>query len=181
MYGGFNAIISQLAEKIGEPFSSFPAKALWYGAGGVNMWGTICGAVNGVSLAIALLVPQDDIFIVGSEIMDWYCKTPLPTNKLDEYTGVYNQVKCTPTSPLCHISRTRWEEAAGDHAPEESAYRCCKLVGDTAAKAVEILNAYHEGKFVATFKKPESVSECKSCHPEAYGILDCTACHEPHK
>jgi len=56
MYGIFKSVIVQLAEKIGEPFSSFPIHMMKYGHGGVNGHGTICGALNGAAALIGLLV-----------------------------------------------------------------------------------------------------------------------------
>lgn len=182
MYGGFNAIVSQLAEKIGEPFKSFPAMATWYGMGGVYKWGTICGCLNGAALAINLVVPQKDTIAVGNEVIDYYCKTALPTKALDEYTGVPTTIRVASGSPLCHISRSKFE--AGNPPKAEVAVRCSKLVGDVAARAVEILNAYQRGRFVPAYQMSQEAAACKSCHEgvKAYGELQCGPCHgDPHQ
>lgn len=180
MFGGFNAIISQLAEKIGEPFKSFPVEATWYGLGGVSKWGTICGALNGISFATNLLVPQKDVEAICNEVIEWHNTTLLPSTAPDNYTGVPSKVRVVPGSPLCHISRSKFE--AGKPSQAEIAERCSKLTGDIAAKTVEVLNAYYSGKFVPTFNVSDEVINCKRCHPgpRSYGMMDCTPCHGDH-
>ena len=47
MYGAFEAIAGPVAERLGAPYTSYPFEMFTYGAGGVNGWGTLCGALNG--------------------------------------------------------------------------------------------------------------------------------------
>ncbi|HHY10627.1 MAG TPA: C_GCAxxG_C_C family protein [Firmicutes bacterium] len=180
MYGGFNAIISQLAEKIGEPFSSFPAEATWYGMGGITRWGTVCGALNGMAFAVNLVVPQEDVEAVCNEVIEWHNRAKLPSKDLDSYVGSKTIVQNVADSPLCHISRSKFE--AHNPTEEEIKHRCSKLTGDVARKAVLVLNEYHKGTFVDKFAVSQGVAECKSCHPGAksYGMMDCTPCHDDH-
>ncbi len=180
MYGGFNAIISQLAEEIGEPFSSFPAEATWYGLGGVSLWGTICGALNGISFAVNMIVPQKDVQAICNEVIDWHNRSELPTTALDSYAGSKTIVQSVSNSPLCHISRSKFE--ALNPTSEEISHRCSKLTGEVARKTVLLLNDYYKGTFVGKFAVSDEVLACKSCHEgaKAYGMMDCTPCHDDH-
>ena len=79
MYATFKSIISQLADKIGDPYASFPAHRMKYGHGGVGGYGTICGALNGASALIGLMVADkgaQDNLITG--IIRWYEEAKLP-------------------------------------------------------------------------------------------------------
>ncbi|WP_372755875.1 C-GCAxxG-C-C family (seleno)protein [Labilibaculum sp.] len=61
MYGVFCSIIYQLADKLGEPFASFPVQMMKYGHGGVCGSGTICGTLNGAAALIGLLYDKKEI------------------------------------------------------------------------------------------------------------------------
>ena len=61
MYATVKSIVSQLSEKIGEPFNSFPTHLFKYGHGGVGGYGTICGTLNGAAALIGLLVSDKNI------------------------------------------------------------------------------------------------------------------------
>ena len=52
MYGVFEAITAQVAEKLGKPYTDFPFQMSTYGGGGVAGWGTLCGTCNGAAMAI---------------------------------------------------------------------------------------------------------------------------------
>jgi len=56
MYGVFEAIVGQMGDKWGEPYSSFPMGMISYGGGGIALWGSTCGTLNGAAAAIALFV-----------------------------------------------------------------------------------------------------------------------------
>ncbi|MBN2481016.1 MAG: C-GCAxxG-C-C family protein [Bacteroidales bacterium] len=56
MYATCSSIISQLADNIGEPYTSFPLHMMKYGHGGIGGFGTICGALNGAAAIIGLLI-----------------------------------------------------------------------------------------------------------------------------
>ena len=70
-----------LAEKIGEPWSSFPAEIMVYGSGGGAGWGATCGAVNGASALISLVLPQARISVLASELYGWYTQTKFPSTR----------------------------------------------------------------------------------------------------
>lgn|SRR5690554_3841998 len=181
-YGAAWAILSELQEKVGHPFTGVPADMFRYGAGGAAGWGTLCGALNGAAAMINLVTPQSDCTPLVNELFGWYCDTALPTEKSNGF-GPAN-VPSVAGSPLCHISLSRWAEAEGTKVTERK-QRCAKLTGDVAARAVELLNAWHAGQFVPAYVPAESVGECMTCHgpdglADTHGKMDCVQCHEPH-
>ena len=183
-YGAAEAILSELREKVGYPFTGIPSDMFRYGAGGAAGWGTLCGALNGAAAVINLVTTQADCNAIVNELFGWYCETALPTEKSQGF-GPAN-TPSVASSPLCHVSLSRWADAEGVkiNSPEKK-QRCGKLTGDVAARAVELLNAWQAGKFVAAYQPPESVAECQTCHgPEelddAHGKMDCVQCHQPH-
>src|SRR5210317_1641339 len=44
-----NSVVGQLREKVGEPYTSFPADAFVFLEGGQLGWGTICGSPAGAN------------------------------------------------------------------------------------------------------------------------------------
>jgi hypothetical protein len=58
------------------------------------------------------------------------------------------------------------------------------LTGDTAARTVELLNQFFDGKFRGQFVPAKSVTGCMSCHSSVIGNvqsgvkMDCEQCHQ---
>ncbi|MBO8126595.1 MAG: C_GCAxxG_C_C family protein [Firmicutes bacterium] len=188
MYGAASAIIKALAEEVGAPFSSFPVDMFKYGAGGVAGWGTICGTVNGAAAVINLVAPKPEAFPMISELLGWYSETPLPSKKLDAIAKFQDQAQSVATTPLCHSSVSNWCEASGQkESSPQRLDRCAKLTGDVAAKAVELLNAWKDGKFAPVYKVPAETAKCMGCHVgkdsmlnNSFGKMNCTSCHDDH-
>lgn len=194
-YGSFYALLSLLRDKVGGPYNQIPFRTLSYGKAGVVGWGTLCGALNGAAAAITLALPNADYAKVINELVGWYTITPLPTdasNKIGAAGGFVRTAKkdyprvllvqSVSKSPLCHASVSQWCAAAklGQSAPERME-RCARLTGDTAARAVELLNAYKKGSFVPTFALDAETQSCLGCHKDSQvGQMSCTSCHEPH-
>ncbi|TAK29738.1 MAG: C_GCAxxG_C_C family protein [Chloroflexota bacterium] len=184
MYGAFNAIISALSEKVGYPYTVIPTMMVKYGEGGVVGWASLCGAINGASLAINLVTK--DYAPIVNELVGWYTVTAFPSFKP---SSPKVEIKATSVSgsPLCHVSVTEWCNAAGAKSESpERAERCGRLTGEVAARAVELLNKQTSGGFQPAFKLSASVGECGACHlkggtiENARGKMDCIPCHEPH-
>ncbi len=76
MYGVFAPVISQLAEKHGEPYKSFPVDMMRYGVGGTAGSGSLCGSLNGAAALIGLFTETEEQMkqIVG-ELFLWYEQT----------------------------------------------------------------------------------------------------------
>lgn len=194
-YGAFHGMVSALGDAIGEPFTLVPTQMLYFGGGGGAGWGTLCGALNGAAAAISLVVDRSNATSLISELFGWYTQVKLPTDTSNDYAVrrlfLVNRndqpiTQTVSSTPLCHGSVTKWctETRIKVTAPER-AERCARLTGDTAAKAVEMLNAFKEGRFRAAFVPPRSVTECMTCHDAtAQGQvlssvkMDCKQCHD---
>ena len=185
-YGAFEAILGELQDNVGHPFTSLPAKISVYGKGGTVGFGTLCGALNGASMALNLV--SNDLSMV-TEVVGEYTENAYPTYK----PAVTKKTDADlPTSvagsPLCHVSVTKWCEASGyGSGSDERKERCGRLTAEVAGRAVEILNASVDGAFTAAFVNPESVTACNSCHYDdgqvanVHAKSECVQCHgDPH-
>ena len=109
MFATVKSIINQLAERVGEPYSSFPMHMFKYGHGGIGGYGTVCGALNGTAALIGLLVPEkavQDRMI--SDIFQWYEKESFPSFNPENPNYEFTPPKSVPNSVLCHASNTNW-------------------------------------------------------------------------
>lgn len=199
--GAFIALVSMLREIVGYPWTTIPLDLYAYAGGGVNGWGTLCGALNGAAGVISLAAGKRDQGLLVNELIGWYTTAPLPSAESNRAARERSfQVEkaifegelpsAIPSSPLCHVSIARWCETAnlGAGTPER-AERCARLCGDVAAKAAELLNAWKAGTFAPAYTPRTEVTGCVSCHapgPDAtkkqtaVGKMHCTDCHEPH-
>jgi len=189
--GAFYAIVSQLQEKVGYPWTQIPVEMYHYGAGGVTGWAVLCGALNGAGGAINLAAGKDAKKIVN-ELMGWYTEFPFPSDESNSYRdyGIGELPKSVSGSTLCHVSVTRWCEVSGyASGSKERSERCARLAGDVAAKAVELLNAWKDGKFEPTYKLPDETQSCRNCHYKGKdfaagqftrGKMNCLNCHVSH-
>lgn len=192
-YGAFNALVSALGDAVGQPYTLLPPQMMFYGGGGGAGWGTLCGALNGAGAAMSLVVDRANASALIGELFGWYTTAVFPSDVSNDYAVkklfYLNRndkalVQTVSSTPLCHGSVSKWctESFTKSSAPER-AERCARLTGDTMARAVEMLNEYFEGRFKASFKPVNAVSECMSCHDATYGHvlsstkMDCRQCH----
>lgn len=201
-YGAFWSVIDTLKEEVGFPYDQLPAELMFFGEGGVAGWSTTCGALLGASAAISLVTDKDGTKALVNELMGWYTQESFPSDISNQYAEdkvflveKYKYEQALPQSvagsPLCHQSVTEWCLATGlASGSAERSERCGRLTGDVAAKAVELLNAYHAGTFEPAFKASAETKLCTTCHTTGEdfaaghftrGKMECTACHEPHE
>lgn len=173
------SIVGALAEKIGEPYKSFPAESFVIFEGGVAGWGTLCGSLNGAAVAVSLIVGPPTIdettVLITTNLMDWYCHSTMPIYiPKNPRANKKSIVHTVSESPLCHVSVGKWVKAANfPSSSTERKDRCARLSATVAYKTVEILNEwvdgnYHEG--VAWFAPQQvfmpSQQNCAKCHGE---------------
>lgn len=186
MFGVFNSIISQLAEKIGEPFSSFPTQMMKYGHGGIGGYGTVCGALNGAAALIGLLLKEKEVQnVLIADLFMWYEKSPFPLFKPEKAILDFTPPASVSESVLCHASTTNWGKTAGyTIGSKERKERCRRLTADVAAQTVTILNKYFENTFLSHARDNETVRTCMTCHGSegklgnTSGNMNCTSCHD---
>src|SRR5690606_9885230 len=79
MYATVKSVVSQLTEKVGEPFASFPIHLFKYGHGGIGGYGATCGTLNGAAALIGLFIADKSIQDkMITDIFRWYEQEPLP-------------------------------------------------------------------------------------------------------
>jgi len=105
MFGVFEAVAAQVAEKLGKPYTDFPFELSTYGGGGVALWGTLCGTCNGAAMAMAMFHQGKLRSELISEIYTWYEGTALPLFNPGEPKKVKNdfEMKSTKRIPRCAI------------------------------------------------------------------------------
>ena len=171
-----NSVFSQLRDKVGEPYKSFPVDAFIFLEGGMTGWGTICGSEAGAAIVTNTIIGprtagSHDGPLMGSEIMQWYSDTPLPTYNPKDAKVKTEIVKTVSNSPLCHVSVGKWMKASGKPlGSAERKDRCARVTGSIAYHLVTLLNDWKDGKYKTTGKIPAA----------AYGITaqhNCNECH----
>ena len=183
MYGLFAGIMTVMAREHGEPRLSFPLHMMKYGEGGVGLWGSLCGTVNGGAAIIGLFEQSKQWReSLISELFSWYETTELPTYQPNTTDDSPDIPKTAAGSVLCHVSVGNWCKTSGDEiGSPEMKERCRRLTADVAAKTVELLNVnLHEPcKFAGL--SPE-IKSCLSCHNEelhnTMGKMRCNSCHQ---
>ncbi|MCI5145154.1 MAG: chain A iron centre cytochrome C protein [Candidatus Electrothrix sp. AR3] len=172
-----NSIVSQLREKVGEPYISFPSDAFVFLEGGQAGWGTICGSPAGANIVANLIVgPRIAGDTAGhqmaTDIMQWYSETALPVYVPQKPKIAKKPPTTISNSPLCHLSVGKWMKAANKPlgSPERKD-RCARVAASTAYKLVELLNAWKDDDYEA-----ETDFNCGKEHGIT-GQFNCTECH----
>ncbi len=174
-----SSIFSQLREKVGEPYKSFPIDAFVFLEGGMVGWGTVCGSNAGANIVANVIIgpriagPEcEHGHNIGSDMLEWYSNTALPTFTPKEPKQKTEIIKTTSNSPLCHVSVGKWMKASGFPllSPERKD-RCARVAASVAHKLVMDLNAWKDGKYspVSSWTPGKSVGitgqqNCNECH-----------------
>ncbi len=186
MYATFISVVSQLADRFGEPYSSFPFHMMKYGHGGIAGYGTTCGALNGAAALIGIFVEEKktrDILI--ADVFQWYEKSRLPEFRPQEANFDFTPPVSIAGSTLCHASTTNWGKDAGYKInSDQRKERCRRLTSDVAAKVTDSLNNFFDNTYMTCAHNDETVSECMTCHGNegklgnTSGKMSCNSCHE---
>jgi len=172
-----NSVFSQLREKVGEPYTSFPSDAFVFLEGGQVGWGTICGSPAGANIVANLIIGPRiagaaEGHHMATDIMQWYSETALPTFTPKKPRLTTKLPTTTSESPLCHISVGKWMKTANKSlkSPERKD-RCARVAASTAYELVTLLNDWKDGTY-------ESTSDF-SCAKEngITGQFNCMECH----
>jgi hypothetical protein len=187
-YGAFEAIVGQLRDTLGYPYTVMPTEMMIVGEGGVAGISSLCGALMGASTAIFLVTggldpkKREEAFALVRELFTWYEQEALPTYRPKE--PKFEIKTSVARSPLCHVSVTRWSKATGLKAfSKERSERCGWLTASVAKYTTEMLNAKLDGSFKAAHALPAAVKECRTCHDRGSalentrGLMDCGGCH----
>lgn len=185
MYATVKSIISQLSEKIGEPFTSFPIHLFKYGHGGIGGYGTVCGTLNGAGALIGLLVNDKSIQNkMIADIFRWYEQESLPAFSPKEPNSELIIAKSISNSVLCHASSTNWCKTTGFKVDsKERKERCSRMAGDVAYKITTALNDIYNNTYIADTIDNNDVNTCLACHGSKGKVnnasvkMDCNSCH----
>lgn len=150
-----NSVFSQLREKVGGPYKSFPVDSFVFLEGGMAGWGTVCGSNAGANIVSNVIIgPRiagpdcEHGHTIGSEMMQWYSETALPVFVPKQPRQKAKIIQTTSNSPLCHVSVGKWMQKTGYAlASPERKDRCARVAASVAYKLVQDLNAWKDGKY----------------------------------
>lgn len=172
-----NSVVSQLREKVGEPYTSFPSDAFVFLEGGMVGWGMTCGSNAGAAIVANLIAgPRIAGATQGHQItedtFEWYSEASMPIFVPKKPKVTTEIVRTTSESPLCHVSVGKWMKASGfPITSPERKDRCARVAASVAFHLVELLNDWKDGKYQAT-STHQPVKE--------FGItaqMNCMDCH----
>ncbi len=174
-----SSVFSQLREKVGEPYKSFPIDAYLFLEGGMVGWGTICGSNAGANIVSNMIIgpriagPEcENGAAIGADTLEWYSETPLPSYTPKEPRIKEAIIQTTSNSPLCHVSVGKWMKASGyAFASPQRRDRCARVTASVAYHLVQDLNAWKDGKYTqkSSWKAVSNVGitsqqNCADCH-----------------
>jgi hypothetical protein len=181
MYAPFEAIAGNIGEQLGSPYKDFPFEMFVYGAGGINGWATVCGALNGSAATFQLLSPKPEPLI--DALFAWYESEALPN--FYPKGAKFPEIRSVADSPLCHQSIALWCKASNKKAySPERKERCGAIAASVARKAVMLLNDQASAQPL-TVILPKETQNCMSCHEKGGALEDmrtnmnCRGCHAP--
>ncbi len=136
--GAFAAIIETLAAKYGYPYNQFNARMFANGAGGYGQQ-SLCGSLGGCCAIFGLFCEGAEAAQLRNELYAWYKEKPFP-----EYQPEFKAPTTTVAGSVeCRDSVNKYMDATGfTMADDGRKARCAAVTGETAAKAVEILNVH---------------------------------------
>src|SRR5699024_5706768 len=76
-YAVTNALLTELKEKVGFPYTAIPAEMFVNGKTGYGA-SSLCGSLGGAAAVIGLMCSPDDSSAITKELFNWYTSTNLP-------------------------------------------------------------------------------------------------------
>ena len=154
-YGVAKALLTELSEKVGYPFTVIPAEMFANGKEGYAV-GTLCGAMGGAVGVIGLVCGPDDARKITKDLCNWYTSTNLPMYQPE----IKAPVSTVASTVNCSDSVTKFMAAAGITEMKDPTRRarCGGVSGDVAKKCAELLNVhfgYMEAPAVEAPAEPE--------------------------
>ncbi len=136
-YGAAKALLTQLCEKVGFPYTAIPVDMFRNGAGGYGT-GSLCGALGGAVAVIGLCCPGDESKAIVADLFKWYTSAGIPSfqPEVELPTSVSPSVNCGDSLPT-------FQKTAGlDPSDPKNRNRCGGLTADVALKTAELLNIH---------------------------------------
>lgn len=138
-YGVAKALLAELGDKVGFPYTAIPAEMFANGKEGYGC-GSLCGALGGAVGVIGLCCSPEDSRKVVADLFKWYTTTNLPIYQPEEKSPV----QTVSPSVNCVDSVSVYMKAANVEKPDPiRKRRCGGLSGDVARKTVELLNVLY--------------------------------------
>ncbi len=174
-----SSVFTQLRDKLGGPYASFPVDSFVFLEGGMAGWGTICGSNAGANIVSNCIIgprtagPEcENGAQIGADTLQWYSDTPLPVFDPKQPRQGVKIIQTTSGSPLCHVSVGRWMKASGYAlSSPERRDRCARVSASVAYQLVQRLNDWKGGRY-------EPLSQWRAA--SSVGITaqqNCTGCH----
>lgn len=138
-YGAAKALLTELQDKVGYPYTVIPAEMFSAGKAGYGA-GSLCGSLGGSIAVMGLLVGPEDLGDLVAQLRSWYTSTELPIYQPEGEPPVHT----VADSVDCNDSVTKFMNAAGisEMSDPVRLARCAGVTADVAAKAAELLNVY---------------------------------------
>jgi hypothetical protein len=184
-HGAYSALLGDLQQSAGAPFNQLPLAFGKFGGGGVDGFGSICGAALGSVLVMNMVVESAaERKKLVTELLRWYEGAAFPayvptslaaleTGKTLKFAGdggsLPDALAVVPGSHLCHASVSGWCHANGDvdaNGADKKA-RCARLTADVAGKAADLVNAFLASAAYGsrTAAAPAAIAgNCGGCH-----------------
>ena len=156
-YGVAKALLTQLADKVGYPFTVIPPEMFANGKEGYQA-SSLCGAMGGALGVFGLVLAPDDARALTKQLNAWYTSTALPIyNGAPENKAANTTISATIN---CSDSVSKFMAANGITEMKDPVRRerCGGVSGDVAKKAAELLNI-HFGYMVAPVVEETTTEE----------------------
>ena len=135
--GAVAAIVELLADEYGYPYNQLNARMFADGAGGYGA-GTLCGSLGGACAVFGLFCEAKEARELRDQLYAWYKEHAFPSYQpeMESITTVSGAIECA-------VSVGNYMKATGYEMSDPGRLaRCAAVTGETAAKAVELLNIH---------------------------------------